>query len=288
MKFSTFIFEKAGTSFEDICDKAVERGFDGVEPRDDKTGLSLLKYGFDKKAAQEVKKMIESKGLEIPDIAHGGVGTTEDDLVLFRKTMELAEVLGVKIIRTHLGPLARQWASEIPKSELLKITVDSLKNLQKAADLAEDYGVKIGVDNFYSLTVKDNINYVKKIDSPNLKILIDVDNCVAHGENLIESVREAGNLLIHSHVKEAKVYGRGENPPLPGYEGKAFGDENHAELGETGLIDWKKYIETLKEIKYKGFLSIEACLVLSEGEQDWDRAERNMNYLRKICEEVGI
>jgi len=247
---------------EEICTEAAKRGFDGVElytyypPQE--AQLSLLKYGFDKVAAKKVKEMIESKGLVLPDIAHGTVGTTENELVLLKVAMELAATLDVKLIRTVIG--VRHPSPEISSRQYLEDLTNSIANLRKAAKMAE----------------------------PNLKIFIDVGNCVAHGEGLIKSVRAAGELLVHSHIKEPIVYGRGVNPPLPGYEGAAFGYEDHAELGSTGLIDWHAYIKILKEIGFHGFLSVESSSIDRFGHQDWDKAERTMNYVKKICQKVGI
>jgi len=284
MKFSAMPRLKPPASLEEICEEAAKRGFDGVEFYDGPDGLSLLKYGFDKAAARKFKETVESKGLVLPDIAHGPVGKSENELILLKIAMELAVTLDVKLIRTSLG---HDPVGSDPRVNL-QLLLDQIPNLRKAAKMAEDYGVFLGLDNFYFLTVIDNVNIVRRIGSPSLKIFIDVGNCVAHGEDLIKSVREAGRLLVHSHIKEPMIHGRGVNLPLPGYPGIAFGYEDHAELGSTGLIDWEAYVKTLKEIGYKGFLSVESSSLDDPTRQDWDRAERGMKYVKKICERVEI
>jgi len=290
LKFSVFPKPMPPISLEEICSEAAKRGFDGVELYDNSPPqapqLSLLKYGFDKAAAKKLKEMIASKGLVLTDIAHGSVGTTENDLVLLRVAMELAVTLNVKLIRTFIGTSTPPPGTS--ESQYLEQISGGITNLRKAAKMAEDYGVFLGVDNHYFLTVLDNVNIVRQIGSPNLKIFIDAGNCAAHGEDLIKSVRAASELLVHGHIKEPMVYGRGVKPPLPGYEGVALGREADAELGSTGLIDWEAYVKTLKEIGFKGFLSVEFSSIYMPNQHDWDKAERTMNYVKKICKKVGI
>jgi len=282
MKFSTLPMRQPPASLEEVLTEAAKRGFDGVELYEGPPTLPLLRYGFDKAAAKKAKELVASKKLVIPDIAHGSVGTTENDLILLKVAMEAATALDVKLIRTSIGI---QTPFTVPFSQQL---ANGIQNLRQAAKMAEDYGIVLGLDNFYALTVVDNVNIVKRVNSPNVKIFIDAGNCVAHGEDLIKSARTAGELLVHGHVKEPLVYGRGANPPLPGFQGTPAGEEDHAELGSTGLIDWEAYMKVLKEIGFKGFLSVESRSIERAGQQDWDKAQRSMNYLRKICQKVGV
>lgn len=281
MKFSAMPRLMPGISLEEVCDEAAKRGFEGIELYDSPEGLSLLRYGLNKAAAKKFRDMVASKRLVLPDIAHGAVGTTENDLALLKIAMDLAVTLDVKLIRTSIGgpPAGVQP---------LQFMFSQIENLKKAVKMAEDCDITLGLDNFYFITVIDNVNIARRINSPHLKIFIDAGNCVAHGEDLIKSVRAAGELLVHGHIKEPAVYGRGVSSPLPGYQGVSFGYEDHAELGSTGLIDWEAYVKALKEIRYKGFLSVESSSLDKLHHQDWDKAERSMKYVKKICEKVGI
>jgi sugar phosphate isomerase/epimerase len=111
---------------------------------------------------------------------------------------------------------------------------------QKIGPIAAKYGVTIvleplnyGETNLLN-TVDEGIDYVNKINHPNIQLLADFYHMLKNGEQAT-SIVKAGKLLKHTHIAEK------ENRTAPGVAGD----------------DFRPYFRALKEIKYKGKLAVE-------------------------------
>jgi len=280
-------------SLEEVISKGAEIGFDGVELETMTPRISPLS---DRAYVKKVKELCESKGLVItdigshPDFLHPGNRAVEKELYALKGDMELAVALDVKLVRVQI--VSTMTYSAFPQmpgtlAGTYSLTEQYLRGvdcLRKAVDLAEDMGVTLGFDNHYFLTVLEQLKIVREINSPNLKMFIDAGNCVLHGEDLIESARACGKLLVHSHVKDPKFMGK---EAVASFSGVAAGGTFaiFVPLGE-GVIDWEAYLRVLKEIGYKGFLSLETHT--RKPYPDWEAAETGLKYLRNLSKKVGI
>ena len=111
---------------------------------------------------------------------------------------------------------------------------------QKIGPIAEKYGVTIvleplnyGETNLLN-TVEEGIDYVNRVNHPNIRLLADIYHMLKNGEPA-ESIVKAGKLLKHTHIAEK------ENRTAPGVAGD----------------DFRPYFRALKQIKYKGKLAVE-------------------------------
>jgi sugar phosphate isomerase/epimerase len=111
---------------------------------------------------------------------------------------------------------------------------------QKIGPIAQKYGVTIvleplnyGETNLLN-TVEEGIDYVNRVNHPNIRLLADFYHMLKNGETA-DSIVKAGKLLKHTHIAEK------ENRTAPGVEGD----------------DFRPYFRALKEIKYKGKLAVE-------------------------------
>lgn len=111
---------------------------------------------------------------------------------------------------------------------------------QKIGPIAKKYGVTIvleplnyGETNLLN-TVEEGIDYVNRINHPNIQLLADFYHMLRNGEPA-DSIAKAGKLIKHTHIAEK------ENRTAPGVAGD----------------DFRPFFRALKEIKYKGKLSVE-------------------------------
>jgi len=282
---------------EEVISKAADLGFDGIEIGAARPHLSPLDHC--KKSARKIKEMVESKGLVIsnlaayPDFCYPAFRQVEKELISLKAAMELAAAMDVQLVRTQIvscltfGPFPQTVASFAGAGSLMAQYHRGIEATREATKIAEDIGVTLFLDNHGFLTVLEHLKIVREINSPNLKISIDAGNCVAHGEDLIESARACGELLVHSHAKDCTPMGSTTISGLPtdSWSSRFW---TFTTIGK-GLVDWESYLKVLKEINYKGFLSIEShSPKFFMGIADYETPAKGLKFLRTLSEKVGI
>ena len=144
-----------------------------------------------------------------------------------------------------------------------------------------DRGVTIGLQNHSSLAsfTDELLALVGDVGSKHLKIVLDAPLLVERGEDVGESVRKCGDLLVHTHTSDFRyVYGR-----EPG-DFFTFRRVMAVRLG-TGIVDYETFVSALKEIGYDGYLSYEMCCRLEGGpsEENLDELARGaLEYTRGL------
>jgi D-psicose/D-tagatose/L-ribulose 3-epimerase len=86
-------------------------------------------------------------------------------------------------------------------------------------------------------TAQEAVDYVKRIDSPNAKILLDTYHMNIEEDTFTDAIETAGNYLGHIHLGE-------NNRKPPGY----------------GHIPWMELISSLKKINFQGWMVMEPFL----------------------------
>lgn len=105
---------------------------------------------------------------------------------------------------------------------------------------AEDYNAVIAIEplarqltNFIN-TAEEAIRLIKDVSHPNFRLNLDVYSMLDEENPINEIIRSSKEYLVHIHVNDDNKLG-------PGF----------------GSVDYRPIIKVLKEIKYKGFLSVE-------------------------------
>jgi sugar phosphate isomerase/epimerase len=163
------------------------------------------------------------------------------------------------------------------------VWADTAIGLQRAADIASQYGVKLALENHsgtLTQTAEDTMGMVLQVARPNFGILMDHYWVVAAAGRqqdagaptaLLEAVRLQAPYVLHCHCKN-----------LVWVEGKA-----QANFLDEGEIDWLPVLRILKEYGYDGYLS-------DEYEKFWrpelpepeEGMARNARYLREVMERL--
>jgi len=125
----------------------------------------------------------------------------------------------------------------------------SQAEIRKALPLAEELGVRIGIENVWNymlMTPMEMARYIDEIDSPWVGAYFDIGNVVNYGwpEHW---VRVLGPRIFKLDIKEYSRKRRDKEGPFAGFQVK---------LGE-GDVDWPAVRNALGLIGYKGWASAE-------------------------------
>lgn len=250
--------------------KAKELGFDGVMLMAKRPHISPLDY--DKEARVKLKKRIEELGLTLVGLAgysdftagmdKPGIPHTEIQAAYIGQVAELAKDLGTKMVRIFTGyerpgiPYDKQYATVI-------------EGIRLAAKESAKYGITLVVQNHHDIAVQSNAMYwmLKEINLPNVKAGWDAWSPSVQGfspEEIRQSVLKMKPFIVNTIVADYVAMERYH------YESELV---NYVAdkpvmlmvpIGE-GIIDYKKFILSLKEIGYQGFIVYEICTVLEGG-----------------------
>ncbi|MFN8210440.1 MAG: sugar phosphate isomerase/epimerase family protein [Bacteroidales bacterium] len=260
-------------TFEEFCKRARDFGFDGVE-LDNKRPMGCP-LDLDKKRRDEMVNSIIKNGLEIPAVAANNDFSSpvpehrECQLLMVRETVKLAKDLGAKIVRLfvawpgvviHEGvgtyDLTRgnfyTFESQYPFATRLDRWNFVKEGLKEAAKMGEEFGIVMALQNHAPLirTWKDTYDLVKEVNSPWLKICLDLpimDNL--DKDYVANAVRTVGNLQVHSHFG-GEYYRDKDGSLKPVILDYYAGGKNP---------DYAHYIGLMNEIGYNGYFTFELC-----------------------------
>ncbi|WP_273321991.1 sugar phosphate isomerase/epimerase family protein [Vallitalea guaymasensis] len=153
----------------------------------------------------------------------------------------LAEYLGGKDLILHSGKVLGGLHVPIEVSNFNRIeersTYLSIQTMQRVCDIAQKYNVTVYTENLtpnwgvISLA-KEVVDYVKKVDRDNLKIVYDVGHSNVNGQNVYNEIMLIKDNLAHLHIHNN--------------DGK---NDQHKPL-DCGNIDFYSYCKALDEIGY--------------------------------------
>ena len=200
-------------------------------------GITAVEFwDFRDKPLKELRQQCQSLGLEVRVFSGQRRGSLvdsgEQQTIYLRELDEAigaAEVLGCRHLMLTANELSADGRVLNPRPDLpdgVK-AINALKTLMKAVRLAEKAGVVLLLEalntrvdhpgcDLWSYDVTAAL--VQAVDSPHLRILLDIYHRQIMEGNLVDYIRRYGNLIGHVHV--ADVPGRHE----PG----------------TGEINWKE------------------------------------------------
>jgi len=291
-------FRSVDKTIEDTVAGLAKLGVDGIELE---FGSSRF-AGWDINRAKKIREACDSNGLAITNLApqtffmaYGEYGfgwQTQKELLNVKAACDTARAIDVPYVRVQLIAYTFTWLPKLeglPNPTLDEQYSQGVSTLLKAVKIAEDSGVALGLDNHFSLKVLDHLRIVKEINSPNLRLFLDTRNAIDNGEDLIATARACGNLLVHSHVKDAikGVGGKLQEAQYSYLDTGKLSDIVGVPVGMGNIMSWDEYLKTLKEIGYKGFLSIEGAHV-SPMYGPYECTKMGMTYLKKVNEKIGL
>jgi len=178
----------------------------------------------------------------------------------------LASKLGIKNISTEPGgpiPVGKN-KNQINLDLLLKIFA---KGLKKVESIAETKNVKILIEPEPSLLIENShqfLKLMKTISSDYIKLNFDIGHFYCVKEDPSETILNLIEYIEHFHLADI-ASNRIHNHLIPG----------------LGSIDFKRIFGTIKNIGYKGFITVE---LYPYQDNPIDTARQSYNYLKCLLE----
>lgn len=270
--------------------KAKELGYQGVMLAAKRPHLSPLDY--DKAARARLKAKIDSLGLTLVGLAgytdftagidKPGIPNTEIQAAWVGDLAELASDLGTKVVRVFTG-------YERPGIPYDKQYAEVVSGLKLAGKLAAKFGVTLVVQNHHDIAIHHDAMYwlLKEVNMPNVLAGWDAWSPTLEGlspEEIRQSILKMKPFLAQtiaadyvsqprfSYVNELTNY-TAQKPVM-----------RATQMGK-GIIDYKTWFTTLKEIGYQGWVIYEMCEVLEGGGsmENMDRtAKAFLDYMKQF------
>ncbi len=172
---------------------------------------------------------------------------------------DFAAKLGVSSLGAHIGALPEDPddPSHIAVRELLRRVCDH------CAENGQTFALETGQESADELR-----KFILEVDRPNLKVNFDPANMILYGSGKpLEALETVKDFVVSVHCKD------GKRPEKPGEWG------TETPLGE-GDVDMAAYVRKLKQIGYKGTLTIEREILGEEQRADIKRAIALLEKLR--------
>ena len=211
-------------------------------------GADLFIQGISKDKIIELRKCFEDENAEIVTLfaiflGQNGVKLTEKNSIkrqrnidMFKEQLDNAKLIGAKGI--GLGYIRGTHEIDETECDALNRVASCLFEL---GEYAENIGSNIMLEpiNRYEINTLNNakqaVDYIKKNKFQGVSLLLDLFHMNIEDKSIEDTIRYAGNLITNLHAPDSNRY--------------AVGD---------GHLDFLSITNALKEIKYDGFLTLEA------------------------------
>ncbi len=270
VSYAGFWRGQARLGVDEFLVKAKDLGFDGVMLMAKRPHVSPLDY--DAEARKALRKRIERLGLELVCLAgytdftagvdRSGIPNVEIQAAYVGEIAKLARDLGTDMVRVFTG-------YERPGVAFDKQYAMVLEGLKLAGKEAAKYGVTLAVQNHHDIAIHHDTMYwlLKEVDLPNVKAAFDAWAPALQGLTPVqikEAIVKMKPYIVHTTAADY-VY-------LPRYRYEStltnyLPQEKvvRAMPMGKGMVDYKTFIGTLKDIGYQGYIAYEMCEVLDGG-----------------------
>ncbi len=240
--------------FPESVKEAKRIGLDGIQ------SYAGNAFPYDATAEQlaEIKRMVNGEGLVFSALCgdFGNAMYYEKDRVLIdreKRILEIAKELGTNIVTTHIGvvPETKNCSQYESMHEVCKELADYAKSMDG------HFAVETGPESAERLKA-----FLDDLGSDGVAVNLDPANLVmGAGDDPVKAVYTLKDYIVHTHAKDGLQLGKVDTRAL--YAPKYYGIEpcswdliKEVPLGQGG-VDWKNYIQALRDIGYDGFLTIE-------------------------------
>jgi sugar phosphate isomerase/epimerase len=250
--------------------KAKELGYEGVMLVAKRPHVSP--HDYDKAARARLKVRIEELGLTLVGLAgytdftagidKPGIPNAEIQAAWVGEIAELAQDLGTDMVRIFTG-------YERPGIPYDKQYAEVVSGLKMAGKLAANYGVTLAVQNHHDIALHHDAMYwlLKEVNIANIMAGWDAWSPTLEGltkQEFRESILKMKPYIINTIAADYVIHPRFNYVNnLTNYQAEQ--PVMRAVPMGQGVIDYKTWFETLKEIGYQGWVVYEMCEVLDGG-----------------------
>lgn len=266
----TWYNDAPALTVEEVIDRAVRFGFDGVEIDLKRPHGSPI--DLDEKRCDAIRAYAEKKGIELCAVAANNnfaspvAEQTENELLMVKEQIRVAKQLGAPVLRVFAawpGVTYRNGIATYEETRKMHHFYGSLdyeirqrvtECLKECAAWAEDAGVTLALQNHAPVirSYTDMLDFVRWVDSPALKCCLDAPNCglTEHTQSdayLTKAVHDVGAMQMLTH---ANGEWKEENGKIV-----IFPYEKHNPV----CPNYPAFIRALKETGYQGYVNYEFC-----------------------------
>jgi D-psicose/D-tagatose/L-ribulose 3-epimerase len=168
-----------------------------------------------------------------PDLATRALGVENN-----KRVVDCCHAAGVKMLVGPYHSALGEFSGKGPTADERKWAAESMRQV---AEHAAGAGVMLGVEYLnrfecYLVTcVADTVRFVKEVNHPNCRMMYDTFHAHIEEKNTAQAIRDCKDCMVHVHISE-------NDRGTPG----------------EGQVRWAENFDTLKEIRYDGWLVVEA------------------------------
>ena len=261
---------QAVLSIDEFLLKAKELGFDGVMLGAKRPHVSLIDY--DDAARLKLRARIRELGLELVCIAgyndftagvdRSGIPNVEIQAIYIGELARLARDLGTNMVRVFTG----YERPDLPYASQYAMVVEGLK---MAGKIAAQYDVTLVVQNHHDIAVHhDAMKWLlDEVNLPNVKAAFDCWSPTLEGlspEEIKNAIYTMKPYILHTTAADYQKLPRFKYESAQVNYVPLLAENRLVPIGE-GYLDYKTFINTLKEIGYQGYIAFEMCAELKGG-----------------------
>ena len=258
-------------TMEDFLAFAKKLGVDGVSLE------SCFFPSFDKEWFLDLKAQLDEYGFDRvyawghPDGLEAGKNREEFDSMVAQ--IPNAKLIGADVMRVVASSLMFRFEPHGPQIDIL---VDWFK---EAIKVAEEYGVKLAVENHIDYTSDECLELLERVNSPYLGLNLDTGNFLRLLDDPVEGAKKLADRVYATHIKDLK--------PVKGVDVREWYFFSSTPVGD-GLVDNLKLAQILKDADYQGFLAVETdSLHPDYTNREHEAVEQSVRELRRITTAIG-
>lgn len=248
----------------DFLARAIELGVDGVSLEtcyldlDAPAFRDRLALTLDEASLEAVLAWGHPGGLEM-----GRSAERLDDLL---RVVDHAAAMGVTLVRLVVGTFTH-WGSEPPH-----ISVERLfPRVQAACRHAAELGVRLSIETHTALPVEALAELVRRVEAPNLGVVLDTANVVRVGSDLLEATRLLACDTDMVHMKDLDLSEAGFGNPGGWWPSTSLG---------AGDLDLHGVLAELRSAGFEGLMCVELATLPPGSDEDRMVAE-SIAWLRE-------
>lgn len=261
--------EKSMT-MEEFLAYAKELDVDGVSLE------SVFFPSFEEAWFKDLKAQLDDYGFDRvyawghPDGLEAGKNRGEYDSMVDQ--IKNAKLIGADVMRVVASSLMFRFEPHGPQIDIL---VDWFKD---AVKVAEDYDVKLAVENHLDYTSDECVEFLERVDSPYLGLNLDTGNFLRLLDDPVEGTRKLADKVLATHIKDLK--------PVKGLNATEWYFFSSTPVG-YGLVDNQKIAQLLYDANYQGFLAVETDSLHPDYEnQEHESVAVSVKNLKEIASKV--
>ena len=183
-----------------------------------------------------------------------------------------ARLIGADVMRVVGSSLMFRFEPHGPQLDILE------KWFKEAVKVAEEYDVKLAMENHLDYTSDECVDLLNRVNSPYLGLNLDTGNFLRLLDDPVDGAKKLADRVLATHIKDLL--------PVRGVNATEWYFFSSTPVG-AGLVDNQKLAQILYDANYQGFLAVETDSLHPDYEnQEHAAVEQSVKVLKEIAANV--